>query len=371
MKITLSQLSKLLLTSILLINGGLAVLGQNEKWNFLVYGDTRGTSTTDMINTNILSELARVTTNLVPAPAFVLVPGDLVYSGTLSAFQAWTNVMSPVYQADIGVHTIMGNHDIASVSGYISTFGAMVPDNGPATELNRTYFVRYSNALVLALDTYVVQHQVNVGWVNAVLATNDMLHVFAMGHDPAFKVNHTDCLDDYPTVRSNFWNSLSNAACRVYFCGHDHFYDHMRLDDGDGDPSNDIHQLIVGTGGAPLYTSGAYNGNNGTWTPVNVLREYQYGYVQVEIDGPVATLTWHRRTGPDTFVVADTWSYSLAPVIVASYGNDQLTLTWSGGGRLQTAPSLDGPWTTLADGTSPFVRQTSALEAEFYRVKLR
>ncbi len=360
-----------LLTFILLLITLTPVTAQSGKWRFLVYGDTRGTSTSAQINTNILSELARATTNTVPAPAFVLVPGDLVYSGTEAAFQSWTNIMTPVYQAGIGVYTVMGNHDIASVSGYLNTFGPLVPDNGPATELNRTYFVRYNNALVLALDTYVTSHQVNVGWINAVLATNDSLHVFAMGHDPAFKVNHTDCLDDYPTVRSNFWNSLSNAVCRVYFCGHDHFYDHMRLDDGDGDPSNDIHQMIVGTGGAPLYTSGAYNGNNGTWTPVYVLREYQFGYVDVEVDGPVATLTWHRRTGPDAFVVADTWSYSLAPVIVASYASGELTLTWSGGGRLQSAPNADGPWTTLADGTSPYVRQTSALDNEFYRVKLR
>lgn len=283
-----------------------------QKWRFLVYGDTRGTNLSNQVNTNILQELARATTNEMPA--FVLVPGDLVYSGNETAFREWTNAMAPVYQAGIPVYPVIGNHDDVDVNACTNVFGADIPDNGPATECDRTYSITYSNALVLALDTYVNTGRVNQSWIDAVLASNYMPHVFAFGHLPAFKVNHTDILDDYPSDRDTFWSSLTNAKARAYFCGHDHFYDHMRLDDGDSNPTNDAHQYIVGTGGAPLYGDGAYDGNNGPWNPQRLLHEAQYGYLVVEIDRLDVTITWKHRISDDTYVVtSDTTSNRVLP----------------------------------------------------------
>jgi len=40
------------------------------------------------------------------------------------------------------------------------------------------------------------------------------------------------------------------SGARAYLCGHDHGYAHARIDDGDGDYSNDVHQFVVGTAGA-------------------------------------------------------------------------------------------------------------------------
>jgi predicted phosphodiesterase len=356
---------------LLLLTG--AANAQSQKWKFLVYGDTRGTNnTSDQINATILAELARATTNTSPKPEFVLVPGDLVNSGTLSAFQSWTNIMAPVYAAGIKVYPVIGNHDTASVSGYTTVFGADIPDNGPASELNRTYYVIQYNVLVAVMDNYVVAHQCNTNWLKNVLQTNRYLHAFVMGHEPAFSVNHTDCLDDVPGARDVFWNILSNAACRVYFCGHDHFYDHMRLDDEDGDPSNDVHQTIVGTGGAPFHADSAYDGTNSIWTPTRIRHDMTYGYVAVEIDGPIATLTWYQRTAPNNYAAtSDVFTYSLAPVIASTYSNGALTLTWSGGGRLQSASGPTGQWTTLANGTSPYAVTGLSGSGTFYRVQLR
>ncbi len=347
---------------------------QNQKWKFLVYGDTRGTGTADMINTNILTELARATTNTSPKPAFVLVPGDLAYSGSLANFRGWTNIMAPVYQAGIDVYPVLGNHDVSAVSDYITVFGSTVPDNGPATELNRTYYVIRSNVLVAAMDNYVVAHQANTTWLSSILQTNHYLHAFVMGHEPAFSVNHVDCLDDAVAARDTFWNILSNAACRVYFCGHDHFYDHMRLDDKDGDPSNDVHQMIAGAGGAPLHDDSAYDGANSIWTPTRAWHAKTNGYVEVEIDGPVATLTWYRRTTPNSYVAdSDVFSYSLAPIIASTYSNGSLTLTWLGGGKLQAASELAGQWTNVANARSPYVvtNVRAGGASTFYRVQLR
>ena len=70
-------------------------------------------------------------------------------------------------------------------------------------------------------------------------------HVFTIGHDPAFKVEHTDCLDNDPVTRDAFWLDLTAAGGRVYFAGHVHFFDAARIDDGNGNPNDDGRQIIV------------------------------------------------------------------------------------------------------------------------------
>jgi hypothetical protein len=193
-----------------------------------------------------------------------------------------------------------------------------------------------------------------------------------MGHEPAFKVQHDLCMALYPDKRDAFWNVLTNAACRVYFAGHDHFYDHARIDDGDGDPSNDTHQVIVGTAGAPLYDDGLYDGANGNWTPMRAYHAKEYGYALVEVEGAKATITWYHRTGPSSYAATtESFSYNLEPVIVPKYANGALTLTWTGGGFLQSAPSQAGPWTTVDSGISPCVITNLSGPQALFRVKIR
>jgi hypothetical protein len=215
-------------------------------------------------------------------------------------------------------------------------------------------------------------HRVNTNWVVSVLATNTRPHVFAFGHDPAFKVNHTDCLDDYLAYRDMFWNSLSNAHGRIYFAGHDHFYDHMRLDDGDGDAANDLHQLIVGSGGAPLSDDVyPYNGSNSGWTPVRQLHEQQYGYVIVEIDGYTSTSTWHHRTGVDTYAATtEMLVYDARPVITSIFSENRLTLKWSGAATLQSASDAAGTFVDVPGIASPFVITNFDDGAQYYRLRV-
>ncbi len=332
-----SQIQRTLLAALALLATASAALAQTLPWRFIAVGDTRGGSSTAPINTATLTELAN---EIVRQNAqFVVVPGDLVYSGSLSDFQSWKGIMGPVYQAGIGVYPVMGNHDANAVSGWSQVFGPDLPDNGPAGELDRTYAFSLDNTLIVALDTELNLGRVNQAWLDGILAQNTLPHVFVFGHRPAFKANHADCLDDYPTQRDTFWNSLKTAGARAYFCGHDHFYDHLRADDGDGDPLNDVHQLIVGCGGAPFHTTYAYDGVNSPWAPVNLFHEAQYGYTVVEVDGLTVTMTFFHRNETGTYVqTADTWTYTVntgptppAPPtgLSAIAGNTTVTLTWS------------------------------------------
>ena len=105
----------------------------------------------------------------------------------------------------------------------------------------------------------------------------------------------------YPAARDSLWESLINAGVKIYFCGHDHFYDHSIIDDGDGDLNNDVHQVIVGTG-SYFHGDSEYNGDNGRWTPMRVFHEQANGYVLVEVTDSGMHVTWKHRTEPGVFV---------------------------------------------------------------------
>ncbi len=285
---------------------------ETGTWKFVVFGDSISFDGSD-VNTNILGELAAAVVN--EHPDLLLFLGDFSASGSASGYLLWTNVMAPVYGAGITVYPVVGNHDGLDPAAYTNIVAAQVPENGPVEEYKTTYSFVHSNALFLVLNEFAVSNQwrVNQSWVDAVLATNTLPHVFPAGHVPAFKVFHGDCLEEYVTNRDAFWNSLSNAHCRAYFSGHDHFYDHAQLEDGDSDPQNDLHQVIVGTGGAPLYPDTGYAGTNSIWTPLRWFHEAQYGYVAVEVGTNDVTMTWHHRTGTNSYPAAEVFSYSIIP----------------------------------------------------------
>jgi PKD repeat protein len=279
-----------------------------NAWRFAFVGDTHVPLTT------VASEIA--TAAVSDDARFLIVAGDLVESGAaastntlLGQLATWRDAMAPLSAAGIPVYVVRGNHEddvpnsLAAWNSFFSGAYAM-PGNGPAGESNLTYSFTYSNALVIGLDQYVNIHRVNQSWLNQQLAANTRSHLFVFGHEPAFKAFHTDCLDDYPAERNAFWNSLAAAGARVYLCGHDHFLNVARIDDGDGNAANDLYQFVVGTGGSTNWPISrySYNGTNAPFTPVNVSSiTNTYGYLLVEISGPGSndlgvTLTWKQRT---------------------------------------------------------------------------
>ena len=342
-------------------------LTTEKPWKFIVTCDSRGY--TNGINQTILSEL--VNEILSQDVDFLLFPGDLVTGYTSigpAGFEAqlreWVRITEPIYNAGIGVYVSRGNHEVMDIWGYsirpdinpydnnatrwLNVFGndlypeQKLPDNGPAAEKYMTYAVTHKNAFIVSLDQYAginheEVHKINQKWLNAQLAANTKPHIFIIGHEPAFRALHSDCLDNRPVERDAFWESLRNAGGRTYFTGHDHFYDHARIDDGDGDPDNDIHQLIIATAGAPLYTwSGPYNGDNSYYTVEQLYHAENYGYVLVEVDDFNVTLTWMQRHTndleiPGIYQPEEEWSYKVTPkpVVISPNGGENLTTAGS------------------------------------------
>lgn len=286
-------------------------------------GDSRSSGGDSGVNTAILSELAEEIIN--KRVDFVLFSGDLVNGYVNQAalenqLNTWRNIMQPVYDANIGVYVVRGNHDVGSPAGVTAWNNIFrgkfaLPDNGPSGEKNLTYSVAHKNAFIVAVDQYVRPQRVNQAWLDSQLASNTKLHLFIFGHEPAFKTEHENCLGTYPADRDAFWAGIEKAGGRTYFCGHDHFYNHARVDN-DGNQANDIHQYIVGTAGAPLYDwPGNYDGDNSNYTVENIHYAKEFGYVLVKISGPKVTVRWMKRTGPGIYEAAEKWKYTASAKI--------------------------------------------------------
>jgi len=289
---------------------------------FVVTSDTQG-GDGNGVNSTMLGEIVWATIN--EGADFILISGDIVDGtpgqGTFkSQLLHWRDISQPLYDAGIGVYPVRGNHDNGAKADWDDVFSGAyaLPSNGPVGEENITYSFTYGNVFIVGLDQYVNPHRVNQTWLDTQFASNNEPHVFVFGHEPAFKLRHPDCLDDYPSDRDTFWNSIAAEGERIYFCGHDHSYDHARIDDHDGNPNNDVHQIVTIGGGDILYGDGAFDGDNNSWTPLRVdhenITQGHQGYMLVEIDGPNATLTWKHRTDPCVFEAGDIFSYTTAAV---------------------------------------------------------
>jgi len=218
--------------------------------------------------------------------------------------------MVPLAAAGIPVYPIRGNHD-SDILAWNAVFSGTraLPANGPPGEENLTYSFVHNNALFIGLDQVVTTHsyRVNQAWFDEQLRDSTVPHVFVFGHYPAYAVYHASCLAEYPSPRDAFWSSLADAGARVYFTGHDHFFDHAVIPAGDG---AQIHQYVVGSVGAPFYhwldtytdprVQGVFHAEN-------------YGYVVVDIDGLDVTLTFQQQTGANQYDATDDVFHHVAP----------------------------------------------------------
>lgn len=238
---------------------------------------------------------------------FIFFTGDLIIRNFStpeqeeSVLRDWRFLLDTLAEHNIRIFACRGNNDVGSGDAWNVLFSGKyaLPQNGPENEKNLTYAIEYDNLLFLSLDQYTDLHKINQPWLDDILTVNPKEHVFAAGHEPAFKLLNSSCMGAFPEERNAFWESLTTAGAKAFFCGHDHFYDHSVLEDGD-DATNDIHQVIVGTGGSILSNS-QFDGDNGRWTPHRLFHDSINGYVLVEIIDTDVKMKWKRRTEPNIF----------------------------------------------------------------------
>ena len=165
-----------------------------------------------------------------------------------------------------------------------------LPNNGPDGREIHDIFRFHKNALIVGLDDtagrIITRPIISTRHGSTRSGGNVKPHVFTFGHEPAFRTYSPRLSGRAPRPARRDVAEPESRGGRTYFCCHDHYYDHAWVDDGDGNPDNDIHQLIVATAGAPFYTwKPPYDGNNGQFVPQQVYHvENHYGYVLVEVN---------------------------------------------------------------------------------------
>lgn len=312
--------------------------GEDQKsWKFAVISDTQGDNKEadhkTCINDAVLGAIAKDIAK--EKPDLVLAAGDLVNGwfrngGTDydTQYANWKKAMRPVYQAGIRVYLIRGNHDSGperlalpplpahlepppdTVHRLKKTFKkhfADNPQNGPTEEKGLTYSFVHKNAFFIGLDQYAGgQHKVHQEWLDGQLEVNQSSHLFVYGHEPAFGANHKDNLGFFAKERDAFWNSLGRAGGKLYFCGHDHFYNRALIPDDAGHP---IRQIIAGTGGGILKKwPGRYQNARVQGAYHNDKRQ---GYILVTVEAVRVTVRWKaltQRTSGDVWQIPDTFS---------------------------------------------------------------
>jgi predicted phosphodiesterase len=317
--------------------------GDQSAWKFAVISDTQGNNR-DAVNKSCINDaVVRAIADDIAKekPDLVLVAGDLVNGwfrngGTDydTQYTNWKKAMAPVYHAGISVYPVRGNHDsgperlalpplpahlepppdtvIRLKEAFRKNF-AEIPKNGPDGEEGLTYSFAHKNAFFIGLDQYVGgQHKIHQGWFERQLAGNRQPHVFVYGHEPAFGARHRDNLGFYPSDRDAFWNALGRAGGRIYFCGHDHFYNRALIDDAAGHP---IRQIIVGTGGGSLKQwSGLYQ--DGKSVRGECHESGRNGYALVTVEEAKITVVWKaimQLEAMDGRQYLDAFTYSINP----------------------------------------------------------
>ena len=250
---------------------------------FMVVGDTHHYSPSPDFSQTIIYEITLAA--IYEQVDFIFFTGDLAVRGFASPMQEdsvlkdWRFMLDTLHYHNIKVFACRGNNDFGNREAWDSLFAGsyLLPQNGPGNEKNITYAIEYDNLLFIALDQYTAINKINQAWLDELLKNACRKFIFYAGHEPAFKLFNSNCLGAWPEERNRFWESLTNAGAKAYFCGHDHFYDHAIIDDGDGNSNNNVHQVIAGTGGASFFTDSKYNGDNGRWTPERLFHEEATG----------------------------------------------------------------------------------------------
>jgi hypothetical protein len=306
-----------------------------ETLRLVIAGDDRADNEHNGFNEEIAREIARAV--IGEKAEMLLWTGDLVNAlkGDAATFErellSWRETMTSLYDHNVQVLAVRGNHEIVGYDPcdpkhaeqetphaediwrkvFSGPYG--LPANGPAGEKDLSFFVVRDSVLVIGLDQYTHRHSVNQEWLDEVLSEHKRDFIVVYGHEPAFMAgNHKDedILAAEQSKRNMMWESLIRAGARVYFCGHDHFYDHMKVLRANGDPRSEMHQFTAGTAGAPYYKGSDYIGNNTGWNvkPVRHI-DYTYGYILMVIQEKRATVTFKGRISKDNYAVMDAWSY--------------------------------------------------------------
>jgi acid phosphatase type 7 len=254
-------------------------VSENHPFRFFVYGDNRSDSAAhqSVVDRMLLA---------APRPGLALDVGDLTVDGSTAAFQTFFNIEHEL-MGRLPMYPSVGNHDVRDMTNWLRFFA--LPHN------ERWYTVRYGNSVFHAIDVYSSflpespQYDWLVSELQADSANPAIRHIFVWFHEPPFTTNAGDSSN--LTVRQHLCPLFERFHVAIAFQGHVHCYEHSLV--------NDVHYIISGGGGAPLYNTWD---SPQSWT---VYREATLEDVVVDVNGDTLRSVGVRPDGTefDTLVL--------------------------------------------------------------------
>src|SRR6266699_1385038 len=219
----------------------------------------------------------------------VMTVGDNAYpDGSSTAF---TNCYNPTWgRHKVRTRPIPGNHEYetSGASGYFNYFGALA---GPSGLGYYSYDLGTWHIIALNSELDVSAGSAEVQWLRADLAAHPARCTLAYWHEPRF-VSGTVIASD-PTYQT-LWDTLYRYGADVVVNGHRHSYERFAPQSpaAVADPTYEIRELVVGTGGGSLdgdsptaiANSEVQNGN--TWGVIKLtLNDGSYTWQFVPVAG--------------------------------------------------------------------------------------
>lgn len=317
-----------------------------KRFSFIVYGDTRGRRDGfeqqyehSLIVNSAVQNIKKLEKTNFPV-RFVLQTGDGVANGRIG--RQWNvsyiDLINRLTQ-DGGVHYFLapGNHDVSSAAtqddpqrqiglkNFYAANAELIPPNGSPRRMTDypVFSFGYGNSFFIAFDSNIAGDEKQFEWIKTQLEgldRNRYRNVFVYSHHPAFSSGpHGGARTELQSgiIREKFMPLFRKHHVKVFFNGHDHFFEHWveRYEDAAG--KHRLDHVLTGGGGAPLY---AYAGDPDTRDYVKAYAAEKvtldriakpgyepgmnaYHYVLVQVDGEkikleVIGVDWGRDFQP-------------------------------------------------------------------------
>ena len=184
-------------------------------WKFAYMSDHKLDQSTDPNNYTNLQAVQRMAADMAAQGVNMVIDGgDLVdgrgqnTAGLNAQYAAWIGAMAPLYNANIPVYAVPGNHEYwgdtknSCIAAWSATIAPQLPagrTNNPAHPDMEYSFV-FKNALFLGINQNQFEQGVNrpyyyhgndMDWIESELAKRDTSaqpHVIAFGHMPQFQM---------------------------------------------------------------------------------------------------------------------------------------------------------------------------------------
>ena len=248
--------------ALMLLGSSLQSLTCEAEMNVYVAGDIADCTSQSFEKTDAFKTAKLVKAHLDNDPkAVVLTLGDNVYKdGTTSEFsqcydKTWGQFKSKTFP-------LPGNHEYHTkdAEGYFNYFGKLA-----GADRLGYYSEDFEKWHVLSLNSNLTgeAQQKQIDWVKQDLANHKNMCTFAVWHHPVISSG----VHGNNNLMVPFWTLLQQSGAVLILSGHEHNYERFSPQDADGtsNPKFGITEIIAGTGGVALRSSGTPVNNSAYW----------------------------------------------------------------------------------------------------------